>query len=53
MAGNWVQLIIFMGICVGWVSTYVYRVATKARRAALRCAATCSLLSRHCSHFFP
>ena len=29
MAGNWVQLIIFMGICVGWVSTYIWRVATK------------------------
>ncbi|GLC38393.1 hypothetical protein PLESTB_001582600 [Pleodorina starrii] len=29
LAGNWVQLIIFMGICVGWVSTYIYRVATK------------------------
>ncbi len=28
-AGNWVQLIIFLGICVGWISTYVYRVATK------------------------
>lgn len=28
-AGNWVQLIIFVGICVFWVSTYVYRVATK------------------------
>lgn len=28
-AGNWVQFIIFMGPCVGWVSTYVYRVATK------------------------
>ncbi|EFJ43566.1 hypothetical protein VOLCADRAFT_76641 [Volvox carteri f. nagariensis] len=28
-AGNWVQLIIFMGICVGWISTYIYRVATK------------------------
>lgn len=32
MAGNWVQLIIFMGICVGWVSTYLFRVATKVRR---------------------
>lgn len=31
MAGNWVQLIIFLGICVGWVSTYLYRVATKVR----------------------
>lgn len=29
IAGNWVQLIIFMGICVGWVSTYIFRVATK------------------------
>lgn len=29
MAGNIVQAIIFLGICVGWVSTYVYRVATK------------------------
>ncbi|CAG9465952.1 unnamed protein product [Pedinophyceae sp. YPF-701] len=29
MAGNWVQLIIFLGICVGWISTYLYRVATK------------------------
>ena len=28
-AGNWVQLIVFVGICVFWVSTYVYRVATK------------------------
>lgn len=28
-AGNWVQLVIFMGICVGWVSTYLFRVATK------------------------
>lgn len=32
-AGNWVQLIIFMGVCVGWVSTYVYRVATKVSAA--------------------
>lgn len=28
-AGNWVQLTIFLGICIGWVSTYLYRVATK------------------------
>lgn len=34
LAGNWVQLIIFMGICVGWVSTYIFRVATKVRRTA-------------------
>jgi hypothetical protein len=29
MAGSYVQLIIFVGICVFWVSTYVFRVATK------------------------
>jgi len=29
MAGNFVQLAVFLGICVFWVSTYVYRVATK------------------------
>lgn len=29
MAGNWVQLIIILGICFGWVSSYFYRVATK------------------------
>jgi hypothetical protein len=29
MAGNFVQATIFMGICVGWVSTYLWRVANK------------------------
>lgn len=29
MAGNWVQLIIFLGICIGWIGSYLYRVATK------------------------
>jgi Protein of unknown function (DUF3007) len=29
MAGNWVQLIIFLGICVVWVGSYLWRVATK------------------------
>lgn len=29
VAGNWVQLIIFLGICVGWVGSYLIRVATK------------------------
>jgi hypothetical protein len=28
MAGNWVQLIIFVAISIGWVSTYIYRVST-------------------------
>lgn len=30
MAGNYVQLAIFIGICIGWVGTYLFRVATKA-----------------------
>lgn len=29
MAGNFVQLIIVLGLCLGWVSTYLFRVATK------------------------
>jgi len=29
MAGNWVQLIIFIGICFGWVGSYLFRVSTK------------------------
>ena len=29
MAGNWVQLLIFVGICIGWVGSYLYRVANK------------------------
>jgi len=29
MAGNWVQLVIFLGICVGWIGSYLFRVATK------------------------
>lgn len=31
MAGNWVQLAISVGLCIGWVSTYLFRVATKVR----------------------
>jgi hypothetical protein len=29
MAGNWVQLVIFLGICVAWIGSYLYRVANK------------------------
>lgn len=29
MAGNFVQLIIFLGICVGWIGSYLFRVANK------------------------
>jgi hypothetical protein len=28
-AGNAVQLIVFFGICVGYISTYIFRVANK------------------------
>ena len=31
-AGNVVQLTIFVGICLGYISTYVFRVANKVRR---------------------
>lgn len=30
-AGNAVQLIVFFGICIGYISTYIFRVANKAR----------------------
>lgn len=36
MAGNVTQLIIFVGLCVGWIGSYVFRVANKV----------CSLLDR-------
>lgn len=29
MAGNYAQLIIFVGLCVGWIGSYLFRVATK------------------------
>ncbi|KAL4420051.1 hypothetical protein ABPG77_007490 [Micractinium sp. CCAP 211/92] len=29
MAGNWAQLIIFVGMTFGWVGSYLFRVATK------------------------
>lgn len=29
MAGNFVQLIIFVGICIGWIGSYLFRVANK------------------------
>ena len=28
-AGNAVQLIVFFGICIGYISTYIFRVANK------------------------
>lgn len=57
IAGNYVQLAIFVGICIGWVSTYLFRVATKVsslknagRTAALSCSMpfSCSSLTWLC-----
>jgi hypothetical protein len=35
MAGNITQLIIFIGLCVGWIGSYVFRVANKVRHTAV------------------
>eukprot|EP00892_Ulva_mutabilis_P003426 jgi/Ulvmu1/1455/UM011_0185.1 len=29
MAGNFTQLFIFVGLCIGWIGSYVFRVANK------------------------
>jgi len=29
MAGNYAQLIVFVGLCFGWIGSYLFRVATK------------------------
>lgn len=38
-AGNYVQLFIFLVICVGYISTYIFRVANKVcfRTPSLHC----------------
>ena len=38
-AGNLTQLLIFVGLCVGWIGSYVYRVANKVRTDVLVCCA--------------
>ena len=35
VAGNFVQLFVILGICLGYISTYFIRVANKARAGAL------------------
>lgn len=35
IAGNWAQFIIFVGLCFGWVGSYLYRVATKVGARAV------------------
>jgi len=44
-AGVWVQMIVFLGLCGGWVSTYLYRVASK-QMTYVKQARPCAL-SRH------
>lgn len=29
MAGNFVQLFVVLGLCVGWIGSYIFRVANK------------------------
>lgn len=29
MAGNFVQLFVVLGLCIGWIGSYIYRVANK------------------------
>lgn len=48
MAGNFTQLIIFVGLCFGWVGSYISRVANKVCTAcALAMSASTSSLRGH------
>ena len=29
MAGNFVQLFVVLGLCIGWIGSYIFRVANK------------------------
>ena len=35
MAGNFVQLFVVLGLCIGWIGSYIFRVANKVRRKLL------------------
>lgn len=48
IAGNWVQATIFLGICVGWVSTYLWRVANKV--GIQRCSSSGTSSSSSAQH---
>lgn len=54
MAGSWTSLITFVGTCVAWVGTYVYRVATKVRQRHVprRSSARHVAVSACCLRFF-
>lgn len=47
VAGNFVQLFVILGICLGYISTYFIRVANKARAGAciLRLKLCCCLMT--------
>lgn len=36
-AGNYVQLFVFLVICLGYISTYIFRVANKVFPSVIRC----------------
>ncbi len=40
-AGNAVQITIFLGICVGYISTYIFRVANKVHRRPASALTAC------------
>ena len=31
IAGNYVQLFVVLGLCIGWIGSYIFRVANKVR----------------------
>ena len=33
MAGNFVQLFVVLGLCIGWIGSYLFRVANKVSAA--------------------
>lgn len=53
IAGNWAQLIIFVGLCFGWVGSYLYRVATKVGRVELLCSCDRGCFAAVCSEALP
>ena len=33
IAGNYVQLFVVLGLCIGWIGSYIFRVANKVSHA--------------------
>ena len=45
MAGNFVQLFVVLGLCVGWIGSYIFRVANKV---SMICCPFPPTLSNNC-----